>query len=169
MAEQRKRYSAHDKIELLRLHLLEQVPVPVICERHKIHPTIFYRWQRQLFSRGHLGFQGRSSARLLANYRRKLTALKIAARVRDEELRRAKQQLKQHESLLTSLQKFAAAPARDVAYSLTHAEAASRGNLNRTDAGDESNSATDVSANPTVTKLSLGIKQPAQIETGRSS
>lgn len=168
MAEQRKRYSAQDKIELLRLHLIGQVPVPVICERHKIHPTIFYRWQRQLFSRGHLVFQGRSSARLLANYRRKLMAFRIAARVRDEGLRRAKQQLKEHASLAASLQKFAAVPARDVAYLLTPAAAKISGDLNRTTSCDESDSTPVVSANATVTKLSPGIKQPAQIETGRA-
>lgn len=110
MPTQRTRYSAPDKIELLRLHLVEKVPVPTLCERYKIHPTIFYRWQRQLFSRGHLVFQGRSPARLLAGYRRKLKAMTLDARTRDEELRRVKQQLKQNEALMAALQKITAVP-----------------------------------------------------------
>lgn len=168
MATQRKRYSAQDKIELLRLHLFEHVSVPEICARQKIHPTIFYRWQRQLFNRGHLVFQGRSSARMLANYRRKLKALKIAARVREKELQSLKQQLRQKNSLTAALQKFATGPALNVAYSLQPTGPSDSGDLNRNNAVDESYSTPDVSPPAAVTNLAPGSTQPAQIKTGRA-
>jgi transposase len=155
MTAHRKRYSAHDKIELLRLHLVEQVAVPEICERHKIHPTIFYRWQRQLFSRGSLVFQGRSQTRLLANYRRKVQALKNAARHREKELQLARKQLQDKNSLAAALQKFAAGLPADVAYSLARGAASHPVALNRTDGDDESNSDSVARSPKTVTKLAL--------------
>ncbi len=45
----RKRPSADEKAAILRLHLLERVPVSDLCDRYDIHPTMFYRWQKELF------------------------------------------------------------------------------------------------------------------------
>lgn len=166
MTEHRKRYSPQDKIELLRLHLLEQLPVPEICARHKIHPTIFYRWQRQLFSRGHVVFLGRSPTRLLANLRRKFTALKNAAQAREQELQLVRKQLRERNALAVALQKFAVAPAPDVAYSPSRHKTSPPVELSRKTEDDESNSVSAPATTASVTKLSLGIKQPVQIKTG---
>jgi transposase-like protein len=62
--------------------------VPIICKRQNIHPTVFYRWQRQLFSRGHVVFQRRSLARLLSAYRVKMRNLEAIASSRAKELAR---------------------------------------------------------------------------------
>jgi transposase len=43
---QRRRYSPEEKAKILRLHLLEQVPISEICEKHGIHPTMFYQCGR---------------------------------------------------------------------------------------------------------------------------
>ena len=45
---QRRRYSPEEKAKILRLHLLEQVPISEICEKQGIHPTMFYQWQKVL-------------------------------------------------------------------------------------------------------------------------
>jgi transposase len=45
----RRRYSPEEKAKILRLHLLEQVPISEICEKQVIHPTMFYQWQKALF------------------------------------------------------------------------------------------------------------------------
>ena len=45
----RKRPSAQEKAAILRLHLLERTPVSDLCDRYGIHPTMFYRWQKELF------------------------------------------------------------------------------------------------------------------------
>jgi transposase-like protein len=45
----RKRLPVQDKAAILRLHLLEHTPVSDLCDRYGIHPTMFYRWQKELF------------------------------------------------------------------------------------------------------------------------
>ena len=45
----RKRFTAQEKVAILRLHLLEHTPVSDPCDRYGIHPTMFYRWQKELF------------------------------------------------------------------------------------------------------------------------
>ena len=63
----RRRFSATQKIGILRRHLLEQVPVSDLCDQCGIHPTMFYRWQKQLFENGVVVFErdaDRQNARL---------------------------------------------------------------------------------------------------------
>ena len=55
----RKRFTAQEKVAILRLHLLEHVPVSDLCDRHGIHPTMFYRWQKQFFENGAAAFESR--------------------------------------------------------------------------------------------------------------
>jgi transposase len=45
----RKRLTAQEKVAILRLHLLERTPISDLCDQHGIHPTMFYRWQKDLF------------------------------------------------------------------------------------------------------------------------
>jgi transposase len=45
----RKRFTAQEKVAILRLHLLENTPVSDLCDQHGIHPTMFYRWQKEFF------------------------------------------------------------------------------------------------------------------------
>src|SRR3954469_6736228 len=45
----RKRLPVQEKAAILRLHLLEHTPVSDLCDRYGIHPTLFYRWQKDLF------------------------------------------------------------------------------------------------------------------------
>ena len=39
--------SAQEKAAILRLHLLERTPVSDLCDQYGIHPTMFYRWQKE--------------------------------------------------------------------------------------------------------------------------
>src|SRR5271154_6076606 len=45
----RNRFTAQEKVAILRLHLLEHPPVSDLCDQHGIHPTMFYRWQKEFF------------------------------------------------------------------------------------------------------------------------
>jgi transposase len=56
----RKRFTAQEKVAILRLHLLEHVPVSDLCDQHGIHPTMFYRWQKEFFENGPATFECRS-------------------------------------------------------------------------------------------------------------
>lgn len=49
MAKTRKHYSPPEKAAILREHLIDRVPVSDLCDKHGIHPTLFYQWQRTLF------------------------------------------------------------------------------------------------------------------------
>jgi len=60
----RKHYTAEEKVAVLRRHLLEQEPVSKLCDELGLQPTVFYRWQKELFENGAAAFQpkGRASA-----------------------------------------------------------------------------------------------------------
>lgn len=49
MRKSRKQYSPAEKAGILREHLIDRVPVSDLCDKHGIHPTLFYQWQRTLF------------------------------------------------------------------------------------------------------------------------
>ena len=50
MTKPRKHYAAEQKLALLRRHLIDRVPVSDLCEEHGLQPTVFYRWQKDLFA-----------------------------------------------------------------------------------------------------------------------
>ena len=52
MKRKRKQYTAYEKMAILRQHLLEKRPVSEVCDEYGLQPTVFYRWQKQLFERG---------------------------------------------------------------------------------------------------------------------
>lgn len=57
MSKTRKHLSAEQKVAILRRHLIDRVPVSDLCDEYKIHPTVFYRWQTQLFENATDAFQ----------------------------------------------------------------------------------------------------------------
>ena len=64
MNNTRRKFTAREKVRILRLHLLEQKPISDICDEHDLNPTVFYRWQKQFFEHGAAAFErnGRGSA-----------------------------------------------------------------------------------------------------------
>jgi transposase-like protein len=66
MKEQRKHYSASEKVAILRLHLLEKKPVSDLCDEYGIHPTLFYRWQKEFFENGAAAFDNPGKRRKAA-------------------------------------------------------------------------------------------------------
>lgn len=57
----RKRYSPQQKVEMLHLHFIEGTPVSDICDKHELHPNVFYKWQKLFFERGAAVFEKESS------------------------------------------------------------------------------------------------------------
>ena len=51
----RNRFTVQEKVAILRLHLLEHTPVSDLCDQHGIHPTMFYRWQKEFFENAAAG------------------------------------------------------------------------------------------------------------------
>jgi transposase len=56
MSNKRKKYSAEEKVRILRLHLIEKEPVSDICDRRGLNPNVFYRWQKLFFENGAAAF-----------------------------------------------------------------------------------------------------------------
>jgi transposase len=56
----RKRFTAQEKVAILRLHLLEHTPVSDLCDQHGIRPGMFYRWQKEFFENATAAFEPRS-------------------------------------------------------------------------------------------------------------
>jgi transposase-like protein len=70
MRKQRKNYTAQEKVVILKRHLLDQKPVSDICDEYHLHPTVFYRWQKEFFENGAAAFKKESSRQKKAEERR---------------------------------------------------------------------------------------------------
>ena len=57
----RKRYTAEQKVAILREHFENNIPVTDICEKYRIHHNQFYRWRKELFEVAVEGFSQKSS------------------------------------------------------------------------------------------------------------
>lgn len=65
----RRKFTAQQKVAILRRHLVENVPVSDVCEQHGIKVNMFYRWQKEFFENGAAAFerQGNGRERTLQN------------------------------------------------------------------------------------------------------
>ena len=61
MKKERRHWTADEKTKLLRRHLIEKVPVSKICEEARLAPSMFHRWQEQLFLNAASALQGNRS------------------------------------------------------------------------------------------------------------
>ncbi len=57
----KRSHPPHDKVAIVRRHLVEGVPVSDLCDELNIKPTQYYAWQKQLFENGSLAFERRNS------------------------------------------------------------------------------------------------------------
>jgi transposase len=63
LKKERRHWSAEEKIKLLRRHLIEKMPVSKICEEARLAPSLFHRWQEQLFMNAALALEGKRPER----------------------------------------------------------------------------------------------------------
>ena len=63
MNSERRHVEPQEKIAALKRHLLEGIPVSTLCDELGIAPTLFYRWQKELFENGHTLFQNGRAAK----------------------------------------------------------------------------------------------------------
>jgi transposase-like protein len=66
MPRTRHRFSPEQKAAILRAHLVDRVPISDLCDKHKIQPTQFCRWQKDMFVNLPSLFESTSDARLSA-------------------------------------------------------------------------------------------------------
>jgi transposase len=53
----RRNISSQEKVEIIRKHLLEKVPVSDLADAYGFQPTQFYQWQKQFFENGQAVFE----------------------------------------------------------------------------------------------------------------
>ena len=87
MKKQRKHYTPEEKVAILRRHLLEQVPISELCDKHGLQPTVFYRWQKEFFENGAAAFQAQERPhRQVEEKQRRIEYLEKKVRTKDEVL-----------------------------------------------------------------------------------
>src|ERR1022692_4812558 len=67
MNSERRYPTPQEKVAALKRHLLEKVPVSTLCDELGIAPTLFYRWQKELFENAHTLFENGRVAKAVDN------------------------------------------------------------------------------------------------------
>lgn len=94
MVKKRKNYPAAQKVAIIKRHLVDKVPVSDLCDQYSIHPTLFYRWQKDFFENGAAAFekadhrQQREERKLLEQLQAKLqTKNEVLSELMEEHVR----------------------------------------------------------------------------------
>jgi transposase-like protein len=85
MRKKRRNYTAHEKVAILKRHLMEQVPVSDLCDEYHLQPTVFYRWQKEFFENGAASFEKASSRQKQAEQKR-IQQLEAKLQIKNEVL-----------------------------------------------------------------------------------
>ena len=80
----RRHFSPEEKVKIIRLHLLEKIPISEVCEKHQITPTQFYQWQKIFFENGAGAFAKSSGPRATSQAEQRMTALENKLKRKDE-------------------------------------------------------------------------------------
>ncbi|HON92907.1 MAG: transposase [Phycisphaerae bacterium] len=83
----RRQFSAQEKMQILRLHLLEHKPISEVCQQYDLNPNLFYRRQQELFEHGAVAFERTSHAvedRVAQKLQKEVTQLKARLASKDE-------------------------------------------------------------------------------------
>jgi len=87
MRKERKHFTPEEKVAILRRHLLDKVSVSELCEELGLRPTVFYRWQKELFENGAAAFQSQERPqRQVEEKQKRVEFLEQKARTKDEVL-----------------------------------------------------------------------------------
>lgn len=68
-------YSPEFKIKLLKQHLIDKLIVSEICEKNNIKPSLFYKWQNELFASGGLVFENIKPDKIHSKYQKLIQKL----------------------------------------------------------------------------------------------
>ncbi|MCP4900618.1 MAG: transposase [bacterium] len=74
MSKKRKYLTAEEKALVLKMYLVEKVPMSDLCDEYDLQPSQIYRWQKQLFENAAAAFR-RTNKRAEHAKDRKIDAL----------------------------------------------------------------------------------------------
>jgi transposase-like protein len=57
----RSNLTPQQKVAIVREHLIDGIPVSDLCDKHDIHATQYYNWQKQLFENAEQCFQRKTN------------------------------------------------------------------------------------------------------------
>src|SRR5580692_4236178 len=62
MNKTRRHFQDHEKVAIIKRHLLDKVPISQLCDELDLHANQIYDWLKKFFENGHLAFaNGRKS------------------------------------------------------------------------------------------------------------
>jgi len=50
--ESRERFTPKEKVEILLESFSKEITVTEICKKYRIHPNMYYQWEKKLFENG---------------------------------------------------------------------------------------------------------------------
>ena len=60
--KKRRNFTPDEKVAILKKNLLENVAVSDLCDQYGLHPTVFYRWQKEFFENGARDFEKKKNS-----------------------------------------------------------------------------------------------------------
>ena len=86
VGKSRRNYSGGEKIAILKRHLVDRVSVSDLCDEYGLQPTVFYRWQKQLFENGERALERQSGRRRHKSEEAKVSRLEEKLKRKNEVL-----------------------------------------------------------------------------------
>ena len=80
----KKQYRAIEKVSIIREHLLENKAISDLCDEHKIHPSVYYRWQKQFFEQGDKAFAPNNEKQMVSQLKQEISLLETKLARKDE-------------------------------------------------------------------------------------
>lgn len=76
----RRHFAGTEKVQILKRHLLEKVPISDLCDEYELYPSQLHAWLKEFFENGHAAFengrkgkaQGDAKDRQIASLQEKL-------------------------------------------------------------------------------------------------
>lgn len=84
MKTTRRKFTPQERVKILRLHLLEQKPISDLCDDYGLHPTVFYRWQKEFFEHGATAFEHNKNGSPDKKLEKQIAQLKAKLADKDE-------------------------------------------------------------------------------------
>lgn len=67
MSKTRRHFSGTDKVNILKRHLVEKVPISDLSDQFQLHPNQLYSWLKEFFENGHAAFDNGRKAKASDN------------------------------------------------------------------------------------------------------
>ena len=85
MRKRRKKYTVEEKVNIIKEHQVNEVPISDLCDQHQLQPSVFYWWQRQLFAQGTAAFEN-DEKREVTQLKKKIEQLESKVATKNEVL-----------------------------------------------------------------------------------